>query len=186
MAVQQDRPAALWRATADGRRPGEPDPASTSRSFDDGTDGRTARRARKILPLADRGAAEIMRPGFGSSFLGFANTFRSLTASPIASAVHEAHRMARRRFKTSGAAASASPISSAGSRADSRDFLLPLDIDADEVVKAIKAKLGDRDHASTRAPPLLARKAGGHMAVSGYHILRLGDGRFDLGRRFVH
>jgi len=34
--------------------------------------------------------------------------------------------------------------------------------------------------------PLLARKAGGHMAVSGYHILRLGDGRFDLGRRFVH
>src|SRR3954471_22086092 len=147
MAVQQDRPAALWRATADGRRPGEPDPASTSRSFDDGTDGRTARRARKILPLADRGAAEIMRPGSGSSFLGFANTFRSLTASPIASAVHEARRMARQRLEAGGAAVALAPTSRAGSPADSHDVLLPPDIDADEVVKAINAKLGDRDHA---------------------------------------
>ena len=78
------------------------------------------------------------------------------------------------------------PTSSASSPADSRDFLLPLDIDADEVVKAIKAKLGDRDDASAGATPLIQRKAGGRVAVAGYHILRLGDGRFDLGRRFMH
>jgi len=72
---------------------------------------------------------------------------------------------ARQRLETGGAAVSASPISSPGSPADSHDFLLPLDIDADEVVKAIQAKLGDRDDGSTRAPPLLARRAGGRVAV---------------------
>ena len=122
-----------------------------------------------------------MRPGFGSSFLGFANTFRSLTAPRIASAVHEAHRMARRRLEAGGAAVSASPTSSDRSPADPRDFLLPPDIDADEAVKAIKAikaKLGDGGDHSTGLRPLPLRKAGGRVAISGYHILRLGDGKF--------
>src|SRR4051794_25367263 len=94
---------------------------------------------------------------------GLAQSLRSLTASPFASAVHEAHRMARQRLEAGGPAVSPPPPSRAGSPADSHDFLLPLDIDADEVAKAIQAKLGDRDDGSTRAPPLLARKAGGRV-----------------------
>src|SRR3954451_12180093 len=115
---------------------------------------------------------------------GLAQSLRSLTASPMAGLVQEAHRMARRRLEAGGPAAPAPrPV-----KADPvpADYVLPLEVPADEVLKAIEAKLGDRDHASTGAPPLLRRKAGGRVAVSGYHILRLGDGRFDLGRRFMH
>src|SRR4051794_28608756 len=99
-------------------------------------------------PLATQVVCPLMRPGSGSSFLGFANTFRSLTASPIASAVHEAHRMARKHLEAGGAAVSASPTSRAGSPADNHYVLLPPDIDADEVVKAIEAKLGEGDDGS--------------------------------------
>jgi hypothetical protein len=127
-----------------------------------------------------------MRRGSGVDFLGLTNTFRSLTASPMTAAINEAHRMARRRLEAGGAAISVPPTSRTGSRADSHDFLLPPDVDTNEVAKAIQAKLGDRDDAATGSPPLLVRKAGGRVAVSGYHILRVGDGRVDLGRRFVH
>ena len=34
--------------------------------------------------------------------------------------------------------------------------------------------------------PLIERRAGGRVVVPGYHLLRLGDGRFDVGRRFMH
>ena len=50
------------------------------------------------------------------------------------------------------------------------------------------------DDTGRRAPPglgdepmkLLERKAGGRVAVSRYNLLRLGDGHFERGRRFMH
>ena len=64
---------------------------------------------------------------------GLAQSLRSLTASPFASAVREAHNMARQRLESGGAAVSAPPTSHAGSRAESRDFVLPPDVDTGEV-----------------------------------------------------
>jgi len=92
--------------------------------------------------------------------------------------------MARRRLEAGGPAAPAPrPV-----KADPvpADYVLPLEVPADEVSKAIEAKLGARGDHSTGAPPLIQRKAGGRVAVAGYHILRLGDGGLDLGRRFMH
>jgi len=33
---------------------------------------------------------------------------------------------------------------------------------------------------------LLERRAGGRVVVAGYHLLRLGDGDFAKGKRFMH
>ena len=67
-----------------------------------------------------------------------------------------------------------------------RFVIVPADMDADEVVRAIERQLADRGSERPHdAPPLLKRKAGGGVAVSGYHLLRLGDGRFDRGWRFI-
>lgn len=68
-----------------------------------------------------------MRQAFGGGgFLGLTNTLRSLTAaSPISTAVQEAHRMARRRLEAGGAAAASAPergdIVDAGASADARE-----------------------------------------------------------------
>jgi hypothetical protein len=48
------------------------------------------------------------------------------------------------------------------------------------VRKAIATKLG------AVHTPLIERRAGGHVAVPAHHLRRLGDGRFDLGRHFMH
>ena len=121
-------------------------------------------------------------------FTSLANSLRSLTASPIGTLVDQAHRMARRRLETGGAA------TSNRSRGDDdsadTEFELPSDIDPAEVALAIHAKL----HAGRGAQAglgdallnVLERRAGGHVVVPGFHLLRLGDGRFDRGRRFMH
>jgi hypothetical protein len=121
-------------------------------------------------------------------FTGLANSLRSLTASPIGTLVDQAHRMARRRLESGGAAISKR------SRGDDDHkeaaFVLPSDIDPAEVALAIHAKL----HAGRGAQAglgddllnVLERRAGGRVVVPGYHLLRLGDGRFDLGRRFMN
>src|SRR3954453_24118127 len=57
-----------------------------------------------------------MRRGSGVDFLGLTNTFRSLTASPMTAAVHEAHRMARRRLEAGGAVPSPYGIERAPSK----------------------------------------------------------------------
>jgi len=71
-------------------------------------------------------------------------------------------------------------------RVDPNEFILPSDVDADQVVKAVEAELSKRGERLADAPPVLKRRRGGPAAISGYHILRLGDGRFDRGRRFMH
>ena len=121
-------------------------------------------------------------------FTGLANSLRSLTASPIGTLVDQAHRMARRRLESGGAAISKR------SRGDDDDteaeFVLPSDLDPADVALAIHAEL----HAGRGAQAglgddllnVVERRSGGRVVVPGYHLLRLGDGRFDRGRRFLH
>jgi len=57
------------------------------------------------------------------------------------------------------------------------------------VALAIDEKLRDgRTAASLGDDPMrrLERRAGGRVAVAGYHLLRLGDGNFAKGKRFMH
>src|SRR4030081_253675 len=120
-------------------------------------------------------------------FTSLANSLRSLTASPIGTVVDQAHRMARRRLESGGAA------SSKRSRGDDdsadTEFELPSDIDPAEVAFAIHAKLnagrGAQAGLSDDVLNVMERRAGGYV-VPGFHLLRLGDGRFDRGRRFMH
>ena len=112
-----------------------------------------------------------------SGFLGGANMFRSLTLSPMDSMLQQAHQ-ARRHLEAGGTAAP-TPKQAKADLAP-RDYILPLDVDADQVRQAIEAKL--RDGASES--PVLERRAGGRIAVPACHLLRLGDGRFDRGRQF--
>jgi len=92
-------------------------------------------------------------------FLGGGNMLRSLTMSPMNAALQQAHQMARRHLETVGAA----PPAPKRAKADlaPRDFVLPFDLDAEEVRKAIEAKLGD----GAAQPPLIERRVGGRVAV---------------------
>src|SRR3954470_16839407 len=96
---------------------------------------------------------------------GLAQSLRSLTSTPFASAVQEAHRMARRRLETGGVAVAVPPTSRAASPINCREFVLPPDVDTGEVAKAIQAKLGERSGGSARTTPLFVRKAGGRVAL---------------------
>src|SRR5438874_7193481 len=119
---------------------------------------------------------------------GLGNTLRSLTTSPATAALQQAHRMARRRLESGG------PASSKRSRGDDdaadAEFVLPLDIDPAEVALAIHAKLhagrGTQAGLGDDLLNVVERRAGGRVVVPGYYLLRLGDGRFDRGRRFLH
>ena len=120
-------------------------------------------------------------------FLGIGgNTFRSFTAAPaIQYAVSLAHRMARQRLEAGGTPAA--PPKPIRSKTIPADFILPLDVDADEVRKAIERHLAERgSEPSADAPPLLKRKAGGRVVIPGYHLLRIADGHYDKGRAFLH
>jgi len=69
------------------------------------------------------------------------------------------------------------------------DFVVPKDIDPAEIVAAIEAKLrgeGAAPPADDATRPVIERRTGGRVVVPGYHLLRLGDGRFDLGKRFIN
>jgi hypothetical protein len=109
---------------------------------------------------------------------GLGNTFRAM--SPFQQAVNLAHQAARQRLEAGGAPAPArkpakpDPAPSA--------FILPGDVDPDEIAKAIEAKLREGGPVDE---PVLQRRTGGRVVVPAAHLLRLGDGRFDKGRRFV-
>jgi hypothetical protein len=119
--------------------------------------------------------------------LGLAHSLRSLTTSPATAALQQAHRMARRRLAVGGASGPAQRLDD-----DSRDtdYALPPDVNPVLVAMAIRAKLhGGRASEAGLGDDLLdllERRAGGRVVVPGYHLLRLGDGRFDRGRRFMH
>jgi len=74
-------------------------------------------------------------------------------------------------------------------RDDEGDFLLPPDVDPMAVALALDEKLRDgRTAAGLGDEPMrrLERRAGGRIVVAGHHLLRLGDGDFAKGKRFMH
>ena len=115
-----------------------------------------------------------------------ARSLRSLTRSPIESILHAARRMARPGFEEGGTVPTEGRIVDQN---DDGDFLLPQDVDPMVVALAIDEKLRDgRKAAGLGDDPmrLLERRAGGRIVVAGHHLLRLGEGRFDRGRQFMH
>ena len=113
-------------------------------------------------------------------FLGSRSILRALSGvSSIQSAVNEAHSMARQRLEAGGAPqpkpAKPDPVPA--------DFIVPKDVDTDEVAKAIEAKL--RGQGEPFDQPVLQPRTGGRVVVPAAHLLRMGDGRLDKGRRFV-
>ena len=116
-----------------------------------------------------------------------ARALRSLTRSPINSALHEARRMARPHFdfEEGGVVPHEGRVED---RDNEGDFLLPPDVDPMAVALAIDEKLRDaRKAAGLGDDPLqlLERRAGGRVVVAGHHLLRLGDGNFAKGKRFI-
>src|SRR3954454_13745614 len=103
---------------------------------------------------------------------GLAQSLRSLTASPMAGLVKEAHRMARRRLEAGG---SVVPRGGVDDQRDMDDFELPRDFDANDL-KIIEAKLRDGAGSLSVAPPLIERRSGGRVVVPCAHVLRLGGG----------
>jgi hypothetical protein len=116
-----------------------------------------------------------------------AQTLRSLTTSPITTAVDQAHRMAQRRLEAGGPAVSAR--GRVGDHSGARDFVLPPDVDPVEVAGAIEAKLrGGRDSAherGNRAHSVLATRPDGRVVVPAEMVQRLGEGMVDRGRRIL-
>ena len=118
-----------------------------------------------------------------------ARALRSLTRSPIESAFHAARSMARPRFgfEEGGVVPHEGRVEDQN---DDGDFLLPSDVDSMAVALAIDAKLRDGKTAQPGIGDdpmqLLKRRAGGRIVVGGHHLLRLGDGDFAKGKRFMH
>src|SRR5256885_12971873 len=118
---------------------------------------------------------------------GLGNTLRSLTTSPATAALQQAHRMAQRRLAVGGASGA---VRSVENDDDDTDYLLPSDVNPALVAIAIHTKL----HAGRGAQAglgddllnVLERRSGGRVVLPGSHLLRLGDGNFANGRRFMH
>src|SRR3954454_17265248 len=113
---------------------------------------------------------------------GLAQSLRSLTASPMAGVVKEAHRMARRRLEAGG---SVVPRGGANDQRDMDDFELPGDLDANEL-KIIEAKLRDGAGSLSDAPPLIERRTGGRVVLPGIHVRGVGGGHHGRGQRFLY
>jgi len=115
-----------------------------------------------------------------------ARALRSLT-SPLTAALHEAHKMTRPfHFEEGGIVPHEGRVVEQN---EDGDFLLPPDVDPMLVALAIDEKLRDgRKAAGLGDDPmrLLERRAGGRIVVAGHHLLRLGDGNFAKGKRFIH
>jgi hypothetical protein len=130
----------------------------------------------------------MMRAMAGGGLFGLSNTLSALTRSPLTSALSEAHRMARLHLEAGGSARSRSPHAEVDEAPDATEFELPPDVDPVEVALAIEAKMRGGRPLPGFADPLqvLERRAGGRVVVRGYNVLRLGDGRYDRGRQFMH
>ncbi len=107
-----------------------------------------------------------------------ARSLRSLTRSPLETALDQAHRMAR-RYEAGGAAA-ATP--GGDNRQAPVDFVLPHEVSPSAMLRAIEAALQGR---RTGLGDLLQVKANGRIVVPGQIVERLGDGDAVRGRRFL-
>jgi hypothetical protein len=119
--------------------------------------------------------------------LGLERSFRSLTLSPFASILAQARRQARRHLEVGGTVPANGRVVE---EPIEQDFELPRDVDPLVVALAIDAKLRHGQKASPGIGDdpmqLLERRAGGRVVVAGHHLLRLGDGNFAKGKRFMH
>jgi hypothetical protein len=111
-----------------------------------------------------------------------ARSLRSLTRSPLTSALNEAHKMARRYLESGGPAGSTHR--GASGHTITQEFVLPTDIEPVAFAKALRAKLGDGATDDDLYP--LERKLGGRLVLRGRHILTLGEGRADKGHAFLN
>jgi len=116
-----------------------------------------------------------------------ARALRSLTRSPITSALHSARHMARPfRFEEGGVVASHE--GRVEDHHNEQEFDLPADVDPMAVALALDEKLrhGQTTPGLGDDPMmLLERRSGGRIVVGGHHLLRLGDGNFAKGKRFM-
>ena len=91
--------------------------------------------------------------------------------------------MARRHLESGGSATSSGKRPNA--RTDATAILFPLDVNPELIARALRTKLGVGE-ADDALWPLERKKLGGRVVLHRRHILRLGDGRFDKGRAFLH
>jgi hypothetical protein len=116
-----------------------------------------------------------------------ARALRSLTRSPIESALHSARHMARPfRFEEGGVVPHEGRVED---HHNEQEFDLPADVDPMAVALAMDEKLRDSQTTPGLGDDpmmLLERRAGGRIVVGGHHLLRLGDGDFAKGRQFMH
>jgi hypothetical protein len=124
-------------------------------------------------------------PGPGG-FLGLGGALRSLTMSPIDSVLQQVHRQARGHLEAGGVAVpaidKAKPLRQVGG-----DFYLPADVDPEEIDREIRSKPSGSGSATDNSEfRVLERKAGGRVVVPAAHLLRLGDGDFAKGRKYMH
>jgi hypothetical protein len=115
-----------------------------------------------------------------------AHSMRAL--SPFHVALREARRMARhyRHFEEGGTVPTEGRVED---QHNEQEYELPRDIDPMLVALAIDEKLREGQTApgiGDDPTMLLERRAGGRIVVAGHHLLRLGDGNFAKGKRFMH
>jgi hypothetical protein len=107
-----------------------------------------------------------------------AATLRSLTKSPITSALDQARRMAKQHLEAGGNVTSAAD-------GDDGGVSLPIGVDAGVVAAAIAAALGATS-GRPRGQPLsnmLVQRRDGRFFVRRNYVERLGDGDFERGKR---
>ena len=117
-----------------------------------------------------------------------ARALRSLTRSPITSALHEARRMSRPHFHFEEGGA----VAKEGGADDPNNkdaFVLPLDVREQEVRSAIQdwlhANRFTRPKRSNDPVSLLKTTADGRVFVPAAVVLLLGDGVADRGKRVL-
>ena len=113
-----------------------------------------------------------------------ARSLRSLTRSPINSALHEARRMARPHFHFEEGG-----VVPADDQNNENNFMLPSDLDVAELASAIEDRLRAKQYSALKsnnaAVPSLIRTVDGKMVVPAAVLLQLGDGTVDRGRRVL-
>ena len=116
----------------------------------------------------------------------FAGMMRSLLpASPVAKALDQSHRQARRWLDTGGAV---STTGRGSNRQEPKGFVVPRDIDRIALTAAINAKLRGqiaRPRSTAAAVEVIQRTDGGRLVVTAEIVRRLGGGDEERGRRFL-
>ena len=111
------------------------------------------------------------------------NTLRAMSGAPAITNQMNQVRQQTRRYLEAGGATALAP-KRANPDPVPADFVVPKDVNADVLARAIEAKL--RECGGPIDEPVLQRRAGGRVVVPAAHLLRLGNGDFARGRRFLH